>query len=548
MSSRTRSRTRYGYEDKQHVAAASTGVVVEVDYPTNSVHNKPENFPNMSTTANSGTTKLFSERFLLQDRLPLVGSSPGAQSVATTRMSSYYTDYAYNIATRLSSTATASKNGGVAQSQVIYKDLTGTQMGEDDDRSQLLEFDGTSQWTFEVSFRGKYDPTKAVQDTIKRDASFPHIYLTFVTPDDNMNYGLGTFLIIFSVFGCLCLCYVSQDKDAGDFGDDDLCIPCCCFGGCSSGSSSSSSSSGNGARVVSRGMGGVHSSYSAPKAAQNDGVTMVNDTFFDQAVRSARNSLTRGLGRQVLNKGNDDYSTIPVGKYYTAIILPSNDVSRLSTNMQDQYIQHINVHSNDVSNLNGLPQYQALETLIATDNNLKTINFSGASNNLKVLDVGSNDIHKLFPGTAQGMYTPGYNTNYPNLALLVCPNNDVNEISGLASNCPRLQMIDFRNNSLGTVSNVSVFDELAHLPYLTHANVSNNDIKPVGDDLMRFAQTCSPNLIHLNLMENDIPKSKLRQMRDIMQRRGLNTTVLADDGGANIPTATVVIGTANPMH
>ena len=51
-----------------------------------------------------------------------------------------------------------------------------------------------------------------------------------------------------------------------------------------------------------------------------------------------------------------------------------------------------------------------------------------------------------------------------------------------------------------------------------------------------------------NLMENDIPKSKLRQMRDIMQRRGLNTTVLADDGGANIPTATVVIGTANPMH
>ena len=106
------------------------------------------------------------------------------------------------------------------------------------------------------------------------------------------------------------------------------------------------------------------------------------------------------VDRYILKK-NDDYRTIPTGRFYTAVVIPSNDVGSLN-GQQDQYIQYIDVHSNDINNLNGLSNYQALEALICTDNNLSNISFSGASNNLKVLDVGSNNITKLFPNKQQG--------------------------------------------------------------------------------------------------------------------------------------------------
>ena len=549
MNSRTRTRTNYGYEEKQHVAAASTGVVVEVDYPTNARMNTPSNYANNTSTnknsnPNLATNRGFTERFLLQDRSPYVGSNPSGQSVASKRLSSFYTDYNYNVATRIDKPtakfASATRNGNVAVPQTIYKDLTGTQMGEDNDRSQLLINDGTVDWTFEISFKGSYNPKKSIENQIKRDSTFPSIYVTFVTPDDNSNYGTGVFLIIFSVFGFLCCCFTVNSYDHDDLGDDDMCIPCCCFSGRGSSSRSNYNRRGNKQpTVVVGGMSGFNS-YSAPKAASNDGVTMVNDTQFDYAVSNARSS-TRGLGRSVHTKKNDDYRTIPTGRFYTAVVIPSNDVGSLN-GQQDQYIQYIDVHSNDINNLNGLSNYQALEALICTDNNLSNISFSGASNNLKVLDVGSNNITKLFPNKQQGQYNSGHNTNYPNLNLFVCPNNEVENINGLAASCPRLQVIDMRNNDLH-----NVFSELAHLPCLTHVNLSHNSIVVNGNDLMDFATTCSPTLQHLNIMENDIPKSKLRQMRDIMSRRGLNVTILADDGAdANAPA--VVIGTANPMY
>merc|ERR1711865_45144 len=367
---------------------------------------------------------------------------------------------------------------------------------------------GTVDWTFEISFKGSYNPKKSIENQIKRDSTFPSIYVTFVTPDDNSNYGTGVFLIIFSVFGFLCCCFTVNSYDHDDLGDDDMCIPCCCFSGRGSSSRSNYNRGNKQPTVVVGGMSGFNS-YSAPKAASNDGVTMVNDTQFDYAVSNARSS-TRGLGRSVHTKKNDDYRTIPTGRFYTAVVIPSNDVGSLN-GQQDQYIQYIDVHSNDI-------------------------------NNLKVLDVGSNNITKLFPYKQQGQYNSGHNTNYPNLNLFVCPNNEVENINGLAASCPRLQVIDMRNNDLH-----NVFSELAHLPCLTHVNLSHNSIVVNGNDLIDFATTCSPTLQHLNIMENDIPKSKLRQMRDIMSRRGLSVTILADDGAdANAPA--VVIGTANPMY
>ena len=77
-----------------------------------------------------------------------------------------------------------------------------------------------------------------------------------------------------------------------------------------------------------------------------------------------------------------------------------------------------------------------------------------------------------------------------------------------------------------------MFAELERWRHLTHVNVSNNDIKVVGtDDMMKFAQQCSKSLVHLNLEKNNIPKSKLRQLRDTFQRRGMgHVTIIADDG------------------
>ena len=64
------------------------------------------------------------------------------------------------------------------------------QMGEDNDRSQLLINDGTVDWTFEISFKGSYNPKKSIENQIKRDSTFPSIYVTFVTPDDkSARYG-----------------------------------------------------------------------------------------------------------------------------------------------------------------------------------------------------------------------------------------------------------------------------------------------------------------------------------------------------------------------
>jgi len=141
-----------------------------------------------------------------------------------------------------------------------------------------------------------------------------------------------------------------------------------------------------------------------------------------------------------------DHRMIPVGQYYSAIIIPSNDVRSLDSR-GDQAIQHIDVNNNDVSSLRGINTYQSLEVIILTNNNISNLGFQGASNNLKILKADANDIRKLFPGGRPGMYAPTMNTSFPNLFVLEAPDNDVDEISGLASNCPRLQALNLQNNS-----------------------------------------------------------------------------------------------------
>jgi hypothetical protein len=237
-----------------------------------------------------------------------------------------------------------------------------------------------------------------------------------------------------------------------------------------------------------------------------------------------------------------DHRMIPVGQYYSAIIIPSNDVRSLDSR-GDQAIQHIDVNNNDVSSLRGINTYQSLEVIILTNNNISNLGFQGASNNLKILKADANDIRKLFPGGRPGMYAPTMNTSFPNLFVLEAPDNDVDEISGLASNCPRLQALNLQNNSLGQKS-TSIFDELKNLTNLEYVNLANNDIKPLGNDCIEFAQQCSRNLKYINLQSNDMPKSKLRQMRDVLKRRGMTMSFLADDGTAKIIGDAVAM---NPM-
>lgn len=512
MNSGTRTRTTYGYEDKKYVNAQDGGMSVNVDYPHNA----------------AGMDAELRVAAMLGGRTPFVGSRPDASMALDDKSSSYYTLYDLIKLTHPTSECKNYADGSLACGmQTVFDDLTGSQFGEDQDKDVLLLNEGGTDWEFTVSFRGRYNP---LGEVLKRKSTqFPQVYITFVTPNDNGMEALGIILIIVGVLGGFCLVVVVvNDPDGDDY-------TCCGFCGDETESTGRNSSNNFGSRFV---------PPSAPAASSG---VRIDTSGYSYTTRFSMAKFTNGLGTRVLTKRGGDHVTIPMGKYYTAVVVPNNDVRSLQgrdSYASDQSIKHINVDNNDVDSLRGIERYHSLETLICTSNNLRTLDTNHRpANNLRILDVGNNDIRMLF---SHHMII-----QFPNLAAFDGVNNDVDDISGLAANCPRLEALNLQNNSLGQKS-ASIFNELAKMKCLTHVNLANNDIKPRGNDIIEFATTCSANLKYLNLQQNDIPKSKLRQMRDILSRRGLHMFLLADDGNAPIvgQSATNVanpMGSAQPM-
>ena len=559
MSTTSRTRTRYGYTDKTHVQAEFDGTILPtIIFPENSAQKKSIN----GLEGKTFTKKtFFAESAILTGRNSYVGSKPGKAGACTcpttfrgdgecdtqcnsekcnwdggdckppsnwvksttgsttgvtdfNQASLYYQHFSYQEAVKVSDPR---------KPITLYEDLSGSQFGEDDDLKNLLEFDGVSDWEFEVSFRGEYNPINKMESTTKTMNSFPHVYITFVTPDTSSFHILSTILIIggILIFGLSC----TEALECGCLETDD--------------NATSSRSTNN----YSSRSGGWSDTNKPTTLIPPAGATIPSDDAFRLVVRNSAINETRGEGSNVKRDDNGDHSRIPTGRCYTAVILRSNDIRSLK-GAQDHYLQHINVHNNDISKLEGIHQFDSLQTLIITNNNLKNINSYGIASNLKVLDVSCNDIKSLFGGN------PGY-TAYPNLTVFVALNNDISNFVGLSQNCPCLKVLDLRNNDLTQ----NVFDELSSMHNLTHVNLCNNDIKSTEGDLIRFAQNCSNTLVHLNIAANDIKKSELAQLRDTFKRRGMTLMIVADDKSEQVVGASftgpavvpIVVGTANPM-
>jgi len=111
LSSGSRVRTSYGYEEKKSVAAQDSGVTVEVGTPY--------------VVPKTGVDVDDRLRVMLNSRNGFVGSSP--DSIAgnvVNKLKNYYTAYDYSL---ISNTGTLNKGS----LQTIFDDLTSTQFGED---------------------------------------------------------------------------------------------------------------------------------------------------------------------------------------------------------------------------------------------------------------------------------------------------------------------------------------------------------------------------------------------------------------------------------
>jgi hypothetical protein len=548
--SSTRTRTDYGYSEHQHVIAAEAGTTIRVEPPSYFADNNtsPEfraKFPTPSRAINEdwltpGSVKYTKERELfhattvaLGDRRGYAGSRGNAETSIAKRLGSYSTDFAYSL--YLPSSSPTKKGALPGREQVVYANLAADQYGEDDDPDSLFLHNGSPNLVLTVRFRGMSNPYATAADPTQRSVAFPKVFVALVTPDDDSNYGIGCLLLVVGSLGlpCLFFCFLNcseNDTLEDTCGDDETC----CLTGClscawtkSSGGDSSSSSDS-----YSRHSSSV-ATYNPMKSAGADGGAMKADTAFDAFMRNGipvsncRSSPYRDV--------NGDHTTVPAS-YYTSVDISTNDVSSLHSHRINTSLKYLKVHNNDVNILNGLEKYTVLETLIATNNNLKNLclGYGRVESNLLKLDVGGNDIVLLSFGQSK----------YPRLKLIMAPNNDIVSLVGIDEACPSLECVDFRNNSLGKGSRVTLA-KLAPLRNLKYVNLAHNDITS-KDELITFGKTCTASLCHINISSNDLPKSALRQFRSILKGRGMNVRVIADDedamtGGAGGNGAAIAI-------
>ena len=126
----------------------------------------------------------------------------------------------------------------------------------------------------------------------RKDTKFPHVYVTFVTPDDNGKEGLGWALIIIAILGSLAFCFVTSKIDETDFPDV-----------CGSDNVYSEPSS------IQFRIAALNSSVQrSPSDGSNDSSSSgpINTSEFKAAIRNFDRQ-TKGLGSRVLRKNNGKF-------------------------------------------------------------------------------------------------------------------------------------------------------------------------------------------------------------------------------------------------
>ena len=126
----------------------------------------------------------------------------------------------------------------------------------------------------------------------RKDTKFPHVYVTFVTPDDNGKEGLGWALIIIAGLGSLACCYLQNIIDETDF--PDVC-----------GSDNNYSEPSTTHHYKGFGNSSVQRS---PSDGSNDSSSSgpINTSEFKAAIRNFDRQ-TKGLGSRVLRKNNGKF-------------------------------------------------------------------------------------------------------------------------------------------------------------------------------------------------------------------------------------------------
>ena len=127
----------------------------------------------------------------------------------------------------------------------------------------------------------------------RKDTKFPHVYVTFVTPDDNGKEGLGWALIIIAILCSLAFSFVTSKIDETDF--PDVC-----------GSDNNYSEPSNSHHYKGFGNSSVQRSPSDGSNDSSSSSGPINTSEFKAAIRNFDRQ-TKGLGSRVLRKNNGKF-------------------------------------------------------------------------------------------------------------------------------------------------------------------------------------------------------------------------------------------------